>query len=178
MKAKIWTTELQAEIRRCFSYDPCTGIVEQTASFSHKGPDALGPVSNRMVNGYLGKKVTFNGKRMWLRAHRIAWFLMTGIQTEQIDHRNHNRADNRWENIREATHGQNNHNRKKKAGRHRDLPVGVTRWVNKRTGLWFRGYIRKDGKDVSKEFRMLHDAIAWRQAKSKELFGEFAPANC
>lgn len=45
------------------------------------------------------------------RVHHIAWLLVTGNWPKnEIDHKNTKRADNRWQNLREATRTQNNGN--------------------------------------------------------------------
>jgi hypothetical protein len=47
--------------------------------------------------------------------HRLAWLYMTGsFPTEDTDHINHNRSDNRFKNLREVNRSINHQNRKQK----------------------------------------------------------------
>lgn len=50
---------------------------------------------------------------MWAnyKEHRLAWLWMTGEwPTDEIDHKNQDATDNRWKNLREATHQDNMRN--------------------------------------------------------------------
>lgn len=108
------------------------------------------------------------------RAHRLAWLYMTGKWPKnEIDHVNLNRLDNRWKNLREATHSQNNANTAKRAN-HSGRFKGA--YFHKLTGKW-RSQIKKDGRLY---YLGLFDAeeqahIAYSK-KAQELFGEFARA--
>lgn len=67
------------------------------------------------VNGYRAIKV-LGSKYL---EHRLAYFYMEGAwPPAEIDHRNRDRADNRWSNLRLASHVQNHQNRSNKAGVH------------------------------------------------------------
>lgn len=65
----------------------------------------------RHHSGYLHVKV--DGKKYQL--HRLAWYFTHGYLPEFIDHINHNRADNRIDNLREVSREENakNHTRRK-----------------------------------------------------------------
>ena len=52
------------------------------------------------------------------RAHRLAWWFMTGTPPPKgidVEHENRDRADNKWKNLRLATRSQNNCNAKNRA---------------------------------------------------------------
>jgi hypothetical protein len=110
----------QAELKKVLHYDPATGIFTwvdgQTGRGTHYRKGIAGWIS---VKGY--RYIRLNGRTCF--AHRLAWLYMTGAHpTDQIDHKNGLRDDNRWDNLREANNGQNMQNI---AGPHGKTRVGV-----------------------------------------------------
>jgi hypothetical protein len=83
-------------------YSPETGQFTRLVS---RGTGRAGLITAAVdSNGHI--QIRVDKKRY--RAHRLAWFYMTGCwPAAQIDHINGIRADNRWENLREATNTQN-----------------------------------------------------------------------
>lgn len=123
-----------AYLRECFDYNPETGELtwrrRPRAHFgTYKGwrmwscryPGAK--VGRKDQKGYTYVKIDHSG---WF-AHRIIWVLQTGDDPGplQIDHCNCDKSDNRWGNLRLATHWQNRVHSPgwKKSG----LPKGVTK---------------------------------------------------
>jgi hypothetical protein len=98
-------------------------------------------------------------------AHQLAWFYMTGKKPRrEIDHKDRNPSNNRWNNLREATHPQNMANSK-------GIDKGVRYLPN---GRW-SAYIRVEGKqtylgtfDSKEEARRVYTDSAYG------LWGEFA----
>jgi len=77
-------------------------------------------------------------------AHRLAWFHETGEwPAAQIDHRNLNRDDNRFSNLRAATNAQNQANCRMRPNNMRGLK-GVSR--NKKK---WRARVKIGGKDIN-----------------------------
>lgn len=70
----------------------------------------------------------------YYRAHRLIWLMITGDWPNKIDHINHVRNDNRWDNLRSVTNTDNNRNmsisKRNKSGR-----TGV--YWHKRLKKWF-----------------------------------------
>jgi hypothetical protein len=156
------------EVRKAVAYDPETGIftrldhpgMRPQARARHAGKSA-GYISN---DGYWRIKI---GPTKFL-AHRLAWVLMTGEwPTAQLDHRDLDRSNNRWNNLRLATPSQNITNSPARAA---SGYKGVYR-----NGRKWRSRVSLNGK-----FRYLGTFATPEQASdaylaaAKLLYGEFA----
>lgn len=90
-----------------FAYDPKTGHLTWKVNCTggtHAGDKA----------GYVGRQgyvlVKVGGNRF--RAHRLIFLMMTGEAPDMIDHRDTNRRNNAWSNMRVASSSQNAANHK------------------------------------------------------------------
>ena len=92
------------------SYDPDTGAFQWLVEFKFKSlvikpGDYAGTINS---DGYI--KITIDG-RTYL-AHRLAFLFMTGKWPRQtVDHRDRDRTNNSWNNLRDVSQGVNNQNR-------------------------------------------------------------------
>jgi hypothetical protein len=117
-------TEIPAAyLREALTYDPATGALTWLTRPREHFPTEIGwkkfnghfasrpalTASDR--NGYRFGKIHYAGRPFLLSAHRVIWALAHGRwPADQIDHINGDTADNRLENLREATHAENRHN--------------------------------------------------------------------
>lgn len=97
----------QARLKELLHYDPETGIFTWLV-IANNNKALVGTVAGSLNKpGYM--MIGVDRKRYL--AHRLAFLYMTGEwPSEQVDHINGERTDNRWCNLRAATEGENKHN--------------------------------------------------------------------
>jgi hypothetical protein len=105
------------------------------------------------------------------KAHRLAWFYVNGKWPRgRLDHKDNCGANNRWDNIRRATHSQNMANRKLNA----NSSTGFKGVYEKPNGR-FRAHVQKKGKRLwLGTFGTAEEAAIAAAEKSIELHGAFA----
>ena len=122
--------DLTAEtLRQILHYNPDTGVFTWIRKPRYAGSgEQAGSYSTK---GYRRVKIGVTS----YRAHRLAWFYMTGQwPVDQIDHINGIPDDNRFSNLREATAQENQTNkgvrRKRKASKYPGVSKSGTHWIS------------------------------------------------
>jgi hypothetical protein len=149
----------QAELKELVHYDPVTGVftlAKHRHGTTRKVGDVLGSLTRA---GYL--EAGIKQRRYYL--HRLAYLYMTGeFPQGNIDHKNRNKSDNSWDNLRCVTQQENMEN-DVLPRKHGSLGYrGVHRYGNK-----FRAKITHKGKQIHLgEFATVEEASqAYLRAK-------------
>lgn len=94
----------QALLKKFYNYDPLTGVVTaRLEQHNYYAGEVVGYVAN---TGYISLSV---GCKEYL-LHRIIWLYMTGNMPDQVDHIDHDRLNNKWDNLREVNNTDNSKN--------------------------------------------------------------------
>lgn len=152
-----------------FSYDPETGGITRRVYPGMRKNDAAR--YNGKPAGYINDRGYIQigiGRRLVL-AHRVIWKMVTNEEPPpEIDHKDGDPSNNRFANLRPATHQQNIQN-KARWGR-KGLPLGVYRM---RKG--FQAKIRIDGVNTSLgTYKTPEEAAEAYRIKSIAAFGQYA----
>ncbi len=168
-----------AELRAILHYDPETGIFtwreRPLSHFAAKGSwiywnarFSMKPAG--IIDSRRYVRVSINNRTYEI--HRLAWLYVTGKwPSEQIDHINLDRADNRFCNLREATRSQNSANTSKRIDNSSGAK-GV--YWSRKTKKW-RAQIGHKGKRIHLGlFNEKEAAAAAYERAAKTIHGEFA----
>lgn len=99
-------------LRACFDYDPATGILRwKRRPRKHFASAKAWKAWNTKYDGNIAGRINDEGyftiyiMHRPYKGHRIIWKLMTGKEPpETMDHKNRDRSDNRWRNLKQSTH--------------------------------------------------------------------------
>lgn len=153
----------QERLKELLSYDPLTGVflwrVNRGPARAGKRAGCLAPIGYRAIR--------IDRVMHW--EQRLAWLYMTGEWPPAgTDHRDLNRSNNVWTNLREANQSQNGANRHGFG----QYPKGVT--LHRQSGLFHAG-AQKEGRRISlgyfKTPELAHAAYCDAAPK---IHGEFA----
>ena len=154
-------------LKEALSYDPVTGLFTWRIQCAHR--NTVGDVAgSSQGNGYISIGIDNNTTL----AHRLAWFYVKGKWPPGlIDHRDLCRSNNKWSNLRPATHGQNNRNRP--ARRHSSTGLKGVTFV-KRSGKYHARIMHNKRLEILGDFgSAIMAAEAYRLA-AERLHGQFA----
>lgn len=133
------TQALTAErLRELFTYSKSTGLFARKVA---KGRAKAGPLRIKIrPQGYFA--VGIDGGLYLL--HRLAVLYVTGQWPKgEVDHRNEDKTDNRWRNLRDVPHRSNQQNREKA---NRNSVLGIPGVSKPNPGGGFRAQISEHGR--------------------------------
>ncbi|MBH9642358.1 HNH endonuclease signature motif containing protein [Burkholderia vietnamiensis] len=174
-------------LHECFEYQPETGrLIWRHRPLSHfKSESARKAFNSRRAGKPAGTAQTADGRRIVhmtsgqteLHAYTslIVWVMHHGTDAPQgmvIDHADRNPLNDRLDNLRIASEGDNQANTSRKPGKSGVRGVNETEW-----GYQAQIKLNRKGEpkiSESKCFLTLEQAALWRQQKEKEHFGAFA----
>jgi hypothetical protein len=157
----------QARLKELLNYDPLSGDfvwIKQASSRALAGSNA----GCQNSAGYI--VIAIDGVQY--RAHRLAWLYMSGSFPQKfLDHRDLNRANNRFENLREASYCENSWNRPISSNNSSGVK-GIS--FDKKNGVWRATFFYKGKKIDVGRFDSIEKAKEQVQLRRSELHGQFA----
>jgi hypothetical protein len=135
----------QARLKELLRYDAQSGLF----AWKVKRPSAGGFVSPGDIAGYKNPVTGYTQIRIdgeIFQAHRLAFLYVTGAFPKHVtDHRDTNRANNRWDNIRDVTQSVNMQNKKIAQRNSSHGFLGI--YLRKPSNVWV-ARVHTDGKSV------------------------------
>jgi hypothetical protein len=162
----------QSRLKELLHYDPATGVWTWLVDRPGKGAKVGDHPAHLEGSGYL--QFSVDGRNY--RSCRLAWLYMTGEwPPSQIDHEDRNRTNDRWTNLRLATHSQNKANSGAYANNSLGVKgVGTTARMKSKP---YRARIQVDGSAVHLGyFATPEQANAAYAEAARRYFGDFGVA--
>lgn len=154
--------EVYREIVELLRYDDGTLIWDVDPNESGLGGVAGCAAGKVDSSGYRIIRYRRNGKRKYIAAHRIVYYMHYGSLPNIIDHIDRNRLNNKIENLRAVTGSQNARNRRKRAGKYMGVSdVGKGRYTAHITVMGCRYHLGTFDNEI--------DAAHAYDRKAKEL---------
>lgn len=158
----------QDQLKQFLTYSPEIGVFAWLVSGRNF---AIGQVAGHTndANPY----VRISIERQSYYAHVLAWLYMTGSwPAEEIDHKDQNVRNNRWLNLRAASHAQNGANKSSYS------KLGLKGVTRVRSENRYAAKITVGGRGIYLGYFSSAEAAARAyDAKAREVFGEFACTN-
>ena len=163
MAIKILPLPSQERLLRSFVYDPETGTLRRIDGRKASDASGLVRVGPTTVDG------------VQYTSYRIIWKMMTGYDPiHDIDHRDGDVQNCKWENLREATRSQNATNRRvlSRTNRHKGVTYNYGSWVARITvdGVEIHIGRYKSEQEAGEAYRLrseeLHRAFALSRRSS------------
>ena len=107
---KVWTDEEKLYINENFRYEPDTGLIYWKKPTQKTGSKRKldKPMGNLQSKGYVRLDFRVNNRAIRVQAHRLAWYLYYGeVASDLIDHIDHNKINNKIDNLRATNHSKN-----------------------------------------------------------------------
>lgn len=160
----------QERLKDLLDYDPETGVFTWKVSRRGRGTAAGRVAGKRHCEGYVS--IGIDG-RQYL-AHRLAILYTDGaFPSQDTDHMNGDRSDNRRENLREASRSQNNMNSKLRSTN----KTGIRGVYESKRGR-FISRVNFDGVCISLgSFSCPREAAHAYNKAAVQIYGEFAVLN-
>lgn len=104
------STLTQSRLKEVLRYDPDTGAFTWIARIrGMRIGSRAGCLHTSNTTGY--RHIFIRVDQQLYKAHRLAWLYVTGAWPDhEVDHEDHDGTNNKWLNLRAATHAQNHQN--------------------------------------------------------------------
>jgi hypothetical protein len=179
MNAAHHTRVSPQQLRELLSYNPLTGVAlwrvrleshfDNVATCARWNTRYAGKIAGGVdkATGYI--RISVDNKHYAL--HRVIWAIMTGEWPPEVDHEDTDKLNNKWTNLRKATHSQNSANRVRQPNNTSGFK-GVS-W-SASADKW-RAYIVIEKKQIHLgNFDDINDAKNAYKTAAKQKFGKFA----